>query len=85
LGWAGSPVVQRDAVLSVQLGGLRPTGERAVEPFLEPPGGELSVAVEPELETRMAGNVVDAPKSVVGPVGASPITGGVGRARWPRW
>jgi hypothetical protein len=45
-GWAGSPVVQRDAVLSVQLGGVRPTGERAVRPFLEPPVGELAVAVE---------------------------------------
>ena len=54
------------AVLAVQLGGERPAGERAVEPFLGAPDGELAVAVEPEPEAGMAEHVVDTAEPVVG-------------------
>jgi hypothetical protein len=52
-------------VLGVQLGGERSAGQRAVKPFLEPPGRVVAVTVEADFEARMTEHVVHGAEPVV--------------------
>ena len=63
---AGRP---EDAVPAVQLGRQRPAGDGAVEPLLEPPRGELTVAVETLAEAGVPENVVHTAEPVEGAAG----------------